>query len=123
MRDGIQRSTNRFRTPIDQICLGITYLIEREFGHDAQPYADAIKSFWADGQVLARDGSGHFGYHAMVYDWIYDAMSPDERQRFGNCTWTVAAMVHRHAGNHVEEWSLVVQPDVGSGTPEHAEHA
>ncbi len=84
IRDGIRRSTNRFRTPTDQICLGITYLVERELGHESQPYADAIKAFWADGQVLSRDGSGHFGYYAMIYDWIFDAMSPEERRRFGN---------------------------------------
>ena len=84
MREGIQRSNNRFRTPIDQLCLGITYLIERELGHDAKPYAETVKAFWADGQVLSLDGSGHFGYHAMVYDWIYDGMGPDERRRWGN---------------------------------------
>ena len=84
MSEGVQRSSSRFRTPIDQLCLGITYLIERELGRDAEPYAETVKAFWADGQELSLAGSGHFGYHAMVYDWIYDSLNPDERQRFGN---------------------------------------
>ena len=84
MSQGIQRSQNRFRTPIDQLCLGITYLVEREIGRDATPYAEAVKTFWGDGQILSLEGSGHFGYYAMIYDWLYDAMTPDERRRFGN---------------------------------------
>ena len=75
---------NRFRTPLEQLCLGITYLVERELGHDGAPYAEAIKQHWKDGQVLSLDGSGHFGYHALVFDWIYDAMTQEERTRFGN---------------------------------------
>lgn len=84
LRRGIRVSGNRFRTPIEQLCLGITYLVERESGRDGLPYAEAIKALWKDGQLLSLDGSGHFGYYALVYDWIYDALTPEERVRFGN---------------------------------------
>ena len=83
-RQGIRSSNNRFRTPIEQLCLGITYLVEREMGNDGLAYAEAIKAHWKDGQVLSLEGTGHFGYHALVYDWIYEAMSPEERVRYGN---------------------------------------
>jgi len=75
---------SRWRTPTDLICLGLTYLVERERGRPADRYADAVKSCWGNGDVLSLDGSGHFGYHAMVYDWIHDAMSPEERVLYGN---------------------------------------
>lgn len=81
---GIPPSRNRFRTPVEQLALGITFLVERELGHDGTRYAEAIKQHWADGRVLSLDGSGHFGYHAMVFDWIYDALTPEERIRYGN---------------------------------------
>jgi hypothetical protein len=84
VRAGVQPLRGRFGTPFDQLSLGITYLIERELGHDAAPYAAAVKASWGDGRVLSQDGSGHFGYYALVYDWIYDALSPDERKQYGN---------------------------------------
>ena len=42
---------------------------------------------WTDSS-LTPDGSA-FGYHALAYDWIYDALSPEERQRYGRAlgTW------------------------------------
>lgn len=83
-RGGIRSANNRFRTPVEQLCLGIAYLVQREFGRDGGPYAEAIKTHWNDGRILSPDGSGHFGYHALVYDWIYDAMTAQERTRFGN---------------------------------------
>ena len=81
---GIRPSRNRFRTPREQLALGITYLVEQELGHDGTAYTEAIKQHWKNGQVLSLDGSGHFGYHALVFDWIYDALTPEERTRYGN---------------------------------------
>ena len=81
---GIGPSRSRFRTPVDQLVLGITYLAERELGHDGTPYAEAIKQRWKNGQVLSLDGSGHFGYHALVFDWIFDSLTREERTRYGN---------------------------------------
>ena len=83
-RRGIGPSRSRFRTPVDQLALGITYLVERELGHDGTPYAEAIKQHWKNGQVLSLDGSGHFGYHALVFDWIFDSLTQEERTRYGN---------------------------------------
>ena len=83
-KGGIRSSNNRYRTPVEQICLGVAHLVERELGSEGSPYAEVIKAHWKDGQLLSPDGSGHFGYHALVYDWIYDAMTPQERTKFGN---------------------------------------
>jgi len=84
LKEGVRNPDNRFRTPEDLLSLGICYLVEREKGHEADAYARAAVDFWGDGEVLTREGSGHFGYYAMVYDWIFDAMTPEERIRFGN---------------------------------------
>ena len=64
---GIRPSRNRFRTPLEQLALGITYLVEQELGHDGTAYTEAIKQHWKNGQVLSLDGSGYFGYHALVF--------------------------------------------------------
>jgi len=86
MEEGVRSLDHRFRVPDDLLSLAICYLIEREKGNTGQATAYARKAidFWGDGQILTLDGSGHFGYHAMVYDWVYDAMTDEERARFGN---------------------------------------
>lgn len=86
LKEGVQSLDHRFRVPDDLLSLAICYLIEREKGNEAQAttYARAAIDFWGDGEILTLEGSGHFGYHAMVYDWVYDAMTVEERTRFGN---------------------------------------
>jgi hypothetical protein len=86
LKEGVHPLDHRFRVPDDLLSVAICYLIEREKGNEAQAttYARAAIDFWGDGQILTLDGSGHFGYHAMVYDWVYDAMTDEERTRFGN---------------------------------------
>ena len=84
VRVGVQPPKSRHHTPLDQLCIGLVYLVEREKGNEASAYVDAIRAYWGDGTVLGLDGSGHFGYHAMVYDWIFDGLSEPERSRFGN---------------------------------------
>ncbi len=81
---GLKRVTNRFSPPIGLVCCGISYLVERELGNDSEKYAEAIKKYWGDGEVLNMDGDGFFGFHGMLYDWIYDALSTDERKQYGN---------------------------------------
>ena len=71
--------------PTDMICAAIAYLVEREHGNEeADSYAQVILEIWGDGTVLSRNGSEHFGTQAIVYDWIYDAMSDDQRILYGD---------------------------------------
>ncbi len=84
VEQGLERVQNRFAPPIGLVCCGISYLIERELGKDSEKYATAIKKYWGDGQVLNLDGDGFFGYHGMLYDWIYDALSTEERKKYGD---------------------------------------
>jgi hypothetical protein len=89
VQQGVKPPKSRHHPPLNQLCLGITYLVEQAKGNEVDPYAKAITDYWGDGTVLGLDGTGHFGYHAMVYDWIYDALNENERKRFGNAlgTW------------------------------------
>jgi hypothetical protein len=80
---GVQQ-TRRGSDPLELLSLGICHMVERAAGRDAKTYADAVKKFWGDGAVLTREADGPFGYYAMVYDWIYDSLSPAERTRYGN---------------------------------------
>ncbi|HUU26434.1 MAG TPA: hypothetical protein VM123_01355 [archaeon] len=81
---GVARIQSRFRPPVPLICCGICYLVERELGGEPKPYASAVKKYWGDGEVLNLDGDGYFGYHGMLYDWIYDALTPQERKKYGD---------------------------------------
>lgn len=84
VKEGIVKPHNRFVRPMDMVCAGICYLVERQLGNETKQYVDAIKKYWGDGQVLNREGDGFFGYYGMVYDWIYDALSPEERKTYGD---------------------------------------
>lgn len=84
VREGVEAPRSRHHVPLDQLCLGIVYLIERQKGNDVTTYVNAIKDYWGDGSVLGLDGSGHFGFHALVYDWIYEGLDEAERKRFGD---------------------------------------
>ncbi len=82
--EGVSAPRGRFRPPMDMVSAGLCYLIERELGNDAGPYAQAVKDYWGDGAVLDMDGDGYFGFHGLVYDWIYDALTPAERKQYGD---------------------------------------
>ena len=84
VEQGLERVQNRYAPPIGLVCCGISYLVERELGKDSEKYSTAIKKYWGDGQILNLDGDGFFGFHGMLYDWIYDALTPEERKRFGD---------------------------------------
>lgn len=80
---GVVKPTGRYQPSVELICLGIGHLLEQERRGEATPYAEAVKAYWGDGQVLGPEGDGFFGYHAMVFDWIFDALSPAERRKYG----------------------------------------
>jgi len=88
-RGGIQYITNQWSIPEDLMNCGLAYLVERQRGHDARPYADVIIKQWGDSTLISNSRGSHFGYHAIAYDWIYEALTPEQRVRFGNAlgTW------------------------------------
>ncbi|HLA39429.1 MAG TPA: hypothetical protein VJ417_05490, partial [Candidatus Glassbacteria bacterium] len=82
--EGVERPEGRFRPPLELVCSGICYLVERQKGNEAAKYADVIRKYWGDGSVLNMEGDGYFGFNGMLYDWICDALTPEERTRFGD---------------------------------------
>jgi hypothetical protein len=88
-RGGIESISNRWSIPEDLMNCGLAYLIERERGHDCRKYAEVIIKQWGDGALIADPAGSHFGYHALAYDWVYDAMTTEQRIRYGDAlgTW------------------------------------
>ena len=62
---------------------GFLYLVETELGRDGSRFVRHIKDVcWkADGTGI--DGM-NFGWDAVLYDWIYDALTVEERTIYGN---------------------------------------
>ena len=83
LAESVKKPPSRFRPPYDMVCAALCYLVERQLGHDADPYAETVKRYWGDGSVLGLEGDGFFGFHGMAYDWIYDALTPGERISYG----------------------------------------
>lgn len=83
-RGGIEFISNGWSIPEDLMNCGLAYLVEREGGRDCKQYADVIVRQWGDGSLIANRQGSHFGYHALAYDWIYDALTPDQRIRYGD---------------------------------------
>ena len=88
-RGGVRFITNQWSIPEDLMNCGLAYLVERQRGRDAQPYAEVIIKQWGDGSIISNPKGSNFGYHAIAYDWIYDALTPEQRVRFGDAlgTW------------------------------------
>jgi len=85
----IRSISNPWSIPEDLMNCGIAYLVERHKGRDAQQYADIIINQWGDGSLISNPQGSHFGYHAIAYDWIYDALTKQQRVQFGEAlgTW------------------------------------
>lgn len=77
---------NEWIVPVDMLSACLAFLVERELGNpDAGEYAEVVKNLWGDGiQTLSTIGNGHFGSYAIAYDWIYEALTPEERKKFGD---------------------------------------
>jgi hypothetical protein len=84
LRNGVEFIGNKWATPEDLLNLGLAYLVERARGADAKPYAAAIVRQWGDGRILQNKEGTAFGYHPIAYDWIYDALTPEERVRYAD---------------------------------------
>jgi hypothetical protein len=80
---GPQGMENRERVPGGLVEAGLAYLIERELGRDGSPYAEQILQLWRRPEYQKPGLTHHFGWNGLLYDWIYDAMTPTERAQFG----------------------------------------
>jgi hypothetical protein len=89
LRGGVEFIGNKWATPEDLMNLGLAYLVERSRGGDGKAYAAAVVKQWGDGRILQNKEGTAFGYHPIAYDWIYDALTPEERVRYGDAigTW------------------------------------
>jgi hypothetical protein len=84
-RGAMKQPESQWHPPYGMVSAALVYLVERELGNDnAEAYARAVIDVWGDGVGLSEQGNKHFGNYAIVYDWIYDAMSGEERVRFGD---------------------------------------
>lgn len=96
---------NAYSTPSDLMACGLAYLVERQAGRPHQQYADLLIRTWSTDGMLSNQKNCHFGYHAIAYDWIYDALDDSQRQRFGDAlgawlTWfTGKAEITLQAGH------------------------
>ncbi len=63
--------------------LGLAYLIEEELGRDGKPYAEKVLAMWRQPKWQKPGLLRHFGWQGLLYDWVYDAMTPQERLTFG----------------------------------------
>lgn len=75
---------NKWAVPSDLLACGLAYLVERQAGRPHRAYADVIIKAWDDGRMIANRNGSAFGYHAIAYDWIYDALTDGQRTRYGN---------------------------------------
>jgi hypothetical protein len=91
---------NQWSVPGAFMEAGLAWLVERELGRDGRPFAEMILSIWRQPQWQTPGLTRHFGWQGLLYDWIYDAMTPDERARFGEllgewvATWWNTAVVN-----------------------------
>jgi hypothetical protein len=83
-RGDIEFISNPWSIPEDLMNCGLAYLVERERGHECRKYADVVIKQWGDGSLIANPQGSHFGYHALAYDWIYEALTPEQRVRYGD---------------------------------------
>ncbi len=83
-RGGIEFISNGWSIPEDLMNCGLAYLIERELGREHRQYADVIVKQWGDDRIISNREGSHFGYHALAYDWIFDALTPEQRILYGD---------------------------------------
>jgi hypothetical protein len=85
---------------------GLAFLIERELGRDGAPYAARVLDIWRQPQWQKPGLARHFGWQGLLYDWIYDAMNPGERARFGEllAEWVATWWKTPHLNMEREGW-------------------
>jgi hypothetical protein len=82
-RLGPQGLENQWGIPGAFMEAGLAFLVERELGRDGRPYAERILDIWRRPEWQKPGLRRHFGWQGLLYDWIYDALTDAERDRFG----------------------------------------
>jgi hypothetical protein len=80
---GPQGLENQWSIPGGFMEAGLAYLVEQQSGRDGRPYAERILRIWRDPEWQKPGLRRHFGWQGLLYDWIYEAMTEAERDRFG----------------------------------------
>ena len=85
---------------------GLAFLIERELGRDGSAYAAKVLDLWRQPQWQKAGLARHFGWQGLLYDWIYDAMTPEERAKFGELLgeWVATWWKGPHLDMEREGW-------------------
>jgi len=78
-RGSVEFISNQWAIPEDLMNCGLAYLVEGD-----RAYADLIVRQWGDGAILSNREGSHFGYHAIAFDWIHDALTAEQRRKFGD---------------------------------------
>ncbi len=97
---GPDQLDNQWSLPGAFMEAGLAYLVECQLGRDGKPYAEKVLSIWRQPQWQQPGLTRHFGWQGLLYDWIYDAMTPEERLQFGEllgewvATWWKTAEVN-----------------------------
>ena len=82
----------------DWCYLALAALVENASGRDGRKYATVFTSkvwdqFIEDGKKWAEKNAkpvppgghlhaGHYGYHALIFDWLYPVLTPEERTKY-----------------------------------------
>ncbi len=137
---------NKWGTPTDLLACGMCFLIERELGNpNAKKYAEPVVKCWGNGSRITNKGHSAFGFHAIAYDWLYDALTDQQRKQFGNAlgtwltwytkkaeimlqhghweynqTWGVSHMNVMHARDAITQKLLISLAITGAGTDHEA---
>lgn len=69
----------------DWCYLALAALVEHSAGRDGRKYAKFFTNqiwdrFTEEGELPA----GHYGYHALVFDWMYPVLTPEERKTYSD---------------------------------------
>lgn len=79
LKNGVEYIGNKWAVPEDLMNLGLAWLVERD-----RRYAEAVVRQWGDGAILRQKAGTAFGYHAVAFDWVFDALSPEQRTLYGD---------------------------------------
>lgn len=90
----------QYAVPVAFMEAGLAWLVERELGRDGRPYAEKVLEMWSQPAWQTPGMTRHFGWQGLLYDWLYDAMTAEERLKFGEllgewvATWWKTAEVN-----------------------------
>jgi hypothetical protein len=75
--------------------LAFVYLVETELGRDGSKYLDFIRNVVWKGKPGDRQFKHLFGRSAVAYDWLYNALTPEERDV---CVEALGPMLRHYSG-------------------------